>query len=90
MAHYAKVNNNLVEQVIVANRPIFLMCMKIIVLASGFKLLIIQEEGVYYNNETDQPGGGIPLRYNYAGGLGTLTMKIEMLLYLQRIIQVGY
>ena len=66
MAHYAKVNNNLVEQVIVAD-PDFFDVYEDNSPGEWIQTSYNTRGGVYYNNETDQLDGGTPLRYNYAG-----------------------
>jgi len=66
MAHYAKVNNNIVEQVIVAEAEFF----DTFVDSSPGEWIQTSyntQGGVHYNPETGEPDDGTPLRKNYAG-----------------------
>ena len=66
MAHYAKVNNGIVEQVIVAEADFF----DTFVDSSPGQWIQTSYNtrgGVHYNPETNEPDDGTPLRKNYAG-----------------------
>lgn len=74
MGHFAKVINNIVEEVIVAEQS------DIDSGRHGDASLWVQTSyntfgGVHSNGETNQPDGGIALRYNFAmiGGLYDIT-----------------
>ena len=65
MAHYAKVNNGIVEQVIVAEADFF----DTFVDSSPGQWIQTSYNtsgGVHYNPETNEPDDGTPLRKNYA------------------------
>jgi len=66
MSHYAKVKDNVVTQVIVAEAEFF----DTFVDSEPGKWIQTSYNtrgGVHYNPETNEPDDGTPLRYNYAG-----------------------
>ena len=65
MAHYAKVNNSIVEQIIVAEASFF---DTFIDSSPGewIQTSYNTKGGIHYDSETNEPDGGEALRYNYA------------------------
>jgi hypothetical protein len=66
MAHFAKVNNGIVEQVIVAE-PEFFDTFLDSSPGEWIQTSYNTYGGVHYNRETSEPDDGTPLRKNYAG-----------------------
>jgi hypothetical protein len=66
MAHFAKVNNGIVEQVIVAE-PEFFDTFVDNSPGQWIQTSYNTRGGVHYNPETNEPDDGTPLRKNYAG-----------------------
>jgi hypothetical protein len=66
MAHFAKVNNGIVEQVIVAE-PEFFDTFVDSSPGQWIQTSYNTRGGVHYNPETGEPDGGEALRKNYAG-----------------------
>ena len=64
MAHFAQVKNNIVQQVIVAEQDF------IDTLSDGSDWVQTSYNtrgGIHFEPNTNQPNGGVALRYNYAG-----------------------
>jgi hypothetical protein len=66
MAHFAKVNNGIVEQVIVAEEDFFATFVDTSP-GQWIKTSYNTRGGVHYSPETGEPDGGEALRKNYAG-----------------------
>ena len=66
MAHFAKVVNGKVDQVIVAE-PDFFDSFVDSSPGEWIQTSYNTRGGVHYNPETNEPDDGTPLRYNYAG-----------------------
>jgi hypothetical protein len=66
MAHFAKVNNGIVEQVIVAE-PEFFETFVDSSPGQWIQTSYNTRGGQHYDPETNEPDDGTPLRYNYAG-----------------------
>ena len=66
MAHFAKVENGIVTQVIVAE-PEFFGTFVDSTPGQWIQTSYNTRGGVHYNPETNQPDGGVALRKNYAG-----------------------
>lgn len=62
MSHFAKVENNLVTQVIVAEQD-FIDTQEGTWVQTSYNT----RGGIHYNPETGEPDGGVALRKNYAG-----------------------
>ena len=81
MAHYAKVRDNIVTQVIVAE-------------ASFFDTFVDTEPGEWIQTSYNTHGGvhslgGTPLRKNYAG-IGFLMIEQKTLLFHQNLFHLGF
>jgi hypothetical protein len=64
MAHFAQVKNNTVHQVIVADQDFINTLFDS---SDWVQTSYNTREGVHYDPKTNEPDGGVALRYNYAG-----------------------